>query len=61
LQIHRIIKEKINNKLDNTRIRHYEDILKNIAQTCSVQERKAEKLEYKVADYYICKFYSNKV
>jgi ribonuclease R len=61
LQIHRIIKEKINNKLDNLRIKHYKDILENIANTCSTQERKAEKLEYKVRDYYTCKFYEAKV
>ena len=61
LQIHRIIKEKINKKLDNTRINHYKDILEQIALRCSTQERKAEKLEYKVRDYYTCKFYEPKV
>lgn len=61
LQIHRIIKEKINKKLDQPRIKHYETILEKIANTCSTQERKAEKLEYKVRDYYTCKYYSPKV
>jgi ribonuclease R len=61
LQIHRIIKEKINWKLDKKRINHYKNILDNIWDVCSTQERKAEKLEYKVRDYYICKFYENRV
>jgi len=61
LQIHRIIKEKINKKLDQTRIKHYESILENIANKCSTQERKAEKLEYKVRDYYTCSFYLSRV
>ncbi len=61
LQIHRIIKEKINKKLDKNRVNHYEMILKSIALKCSTQERKAEKLEYKVKDYYTCKFYETKV
>jgi len=61
LQIHRIIKEKINKNLNQERINHYEDILESVADRCSVNERKAEKLEYKVQDYYICSFYSSKV
>ena len=61
LQIHRIIKEKLHKQLDKTRINHYENILENIANTCSTQERKAEKLEYKVRDYYTCKYYEDKV
>ena len=61
LQIHRIIKESLHKKLDNTRIKHYEQILKNVAEQCSTQERKAENLEYKVRDYYTCTYYENKV
>lgn len=61
LQIHRIIKEKISKKLDKKRIWHYEFILKEIADKASNQERKAEKLEYKVRDYFIVKYYKNKV
>ncbi len=61
LQIHRIIKEKLHKKLDKQRINHYETILEQIALRCSTQERKAEKLEYKVRDYYTCKFYESKV
>ncbi len=61
LQIHRIIKEKLVWKLNRTRIFHYENILKNVANHCSDKERVAEQLEYKVKDYYICKYYKNKV
>jgi len=61
LQIHRIIKEKINKKLDKKRIIHYETILENIALKCSTQERNAQNLEYKVKDYYIVKYYQDKV
>jgi len=61
LQIHRIIKEKINKKLDKKRINHYKDILKLVAIKCSDQEKKAERLEYKVRDYFIVDYYSDKV
>ena len=61
LQIHRIIKEKINKKLDKKRIIHYETILENIALKCSNQERNAQNLEYKVKDYYIVKYYQDKL
>ncbi len=61
LQIHRIIKEKLQGKLDETRIFHYENILKKVAFKTSEQERKAEKLEYKVRDYYICDYYKQKI
>ncbi len=61
LQIHRIIKDKLNWKLDKGRIIHYRTILKQVADHCSENERKAEKLEYKVRDYYIVKYYKDKV
>jgi len=61
LQIHRIIKEKISWKLDKKRINHYENILEKIALHCSERERAAEQLEYKVKDYYICKYYRDKI
>lgn len=61
LQIHRIIKEKLHKKLNKDRIKHYELLLDSVANVCSNQERKAEKLEYRVRDYYTCKFYKNKV
>ena len=61
LQIHRIIKEKLTEKLNTSRIIHYKKILPNVANHCSDQERKAEKLEYKVRDYYICGYYKEKI
>jgi ribonuclease R len=61
LQIHRIIKEKIHNKLDKKRLAHYESILDNVSKYTSDKERKAEKLEYKVRDYYIVQYYKDKV
>lgn len=61
LQIHRIIKEKINKKLNKKRIIHYKNILEDVAKKCSEKEIKAEKLEYKIKDYYIVKFYKNKM
>ena len=61
LQIHRIIKEKLQWKLNETRIGHYANILKKVAFKTSEQERKAEKLEYKVRDFYICDYYKPRV
>ena len=61
LQIHRIIKEKLQEKLNKTRIIHYKEVLPKVAISSSEQERKAEKLEYKVRDYYICNYYLDKI
>lgn len=61
LQIHRIIKEKISWKLDNKRLIHYENILEKVSKHTSDKERKAEKLEYKVKDYFIVKYYKDKI
>ena len=56
LQIHRIIKEKINRKLDDNRKKHYDIILDRVAKKSSEAEVKAEKLEYKVRDLMACKY-----
>jgi len=61
LQIHRILKYYINGDLDNKKKNHFKEILENVANHCSSQERKAEKLEYKVRDYFISTFYKDKV
>lgn len=61
LQIHRIIKEKLHGKLDKNRIIHYNSILDDVSKYTSDKERKAEKLEYKVKDYFIVKYYKDKV
>ena len=56
LQIHRIIKEKINRRFDDKRKKHYEIILDRVAKKSSEAEVKAEKLEYKVRDLMACKY-----
>lgn len=61
LQIHRIIKEKISWNLTKERLIHYKSILDKVSNHTSEKERKAEKLEYKVKDYFIVKYYKNKV
>ncbi len=61
LQIHRIIKEKLHRKLDKKRLNHYSTILDEVAKHTSDKERKAEKLEYRVRDYFIVKYYKNRV
>lgn len=61
LQIHRIIKEFLNHKLDSKRQEHYKSILPKIAIRTSDRERLSEKLEYKVRDYFLVKYYKNKI
>ncbi len=61
LQIHRIIKEKLNKKLNPKRLHHFENILDKVANYTSEKERKAEKLEYKVKDYFIVNYYLDKI
>lgn len=45
LQIHRIIKEHIHNKLDFSRVSHYNEILPDVTAKCSMTERRAEEAE----------------
>ena len=61
LQIHRIIKEKIAGTLHGKRIEHYRNILEDVALHCSQREMQAEKLEYKVRDYFVVQLYKNKI
>lgn len=61
LQIHRIIKEKINKKLDRERIKHYKNLLPEVAKITSEKEEKSEKIEYKINDYLKAKFVEDKV
>ncbi len=61
LQIHRIIKEKIHGKLNKSRKLYYDSLLDKVSKHTSDKERKAEKLEYKVKDYYTVQFYKDKV
>lgn len=52
LQIHRIIKEHLDGKLNHKRIHHYQDILEGVSNQSSTQEREAELAEREVDDYY---------
>ncbi|USN58559.1 MAG: ribonuclease R [Candidatus Peribacteria bacterium] len=61
LQIHRIIKEKLQGKLEKDRIWHYKSILRSVSERSSEQEIKADDLEYKVRDYFVVQFYKDKV
>lgn len=61
LQIHRIIKEKIQGKLSSERISHYKTILKRIARICSEQERSAEDIERAMNSLYACRYMSDKI
>ena len=45
LQIHRIIKDNLNGRLDNKRISHYYKILTDVAADNSMKERRAEEAE----------------
>lgn len=61
LIIHRIIKEKLTKKLDEKRIEYYKNILHSIWKKTSDTERASEKLEYNVKDFFICKYYKDKI
>jgi ribonuclease R len=61
LQIHRIIKEFLTKKLDTTRQAHYKAILPKVGKQSSTQERMSDKLEYKVRDYFLVKYYKDKI
>lgn len=61
LQIHRIIKKFLQNKLDSKRIAHYKKILKNIADVSSAREVLAEDLERKIKYLKIIDFMSDKI
>lgn len=61
LQIHRIISEYIDGKLDEKRINHYKKILTEVARLCSVNERRAEDAERDTDKYKIVEFMQDKV
>lgn len=48
LQIHRIIKESLNGKLNEKRLQHYEKILHEVASHSSITERRADEAEREV-------------
>lgn len=45
LQIHRIIKEHLRGKMSDAKIRHYDQILEEVARQSSAMERRAEEVE----------------
>lgn len=61
LQVHRIIKEWLDGKLDGKRKKHYDSVVFNAAEQSSVQERRAELAERDVDDYYKAVFMENKI
>lgn len=61
LQIHRIIKEDLNQKIDAKKRNHYEGILPEIAKRSSETEREAEKAERDVDDLKKAEFMQDKV
>lgn len=61
LQIHRIIKEKLQGKLSKDRIKHYHSILKKVANISSEKERDAEDIEHTMDDLYACRYMQDTV
>ena len=60
-QIHRLIKMKIHGKLIGKMLSLYRWKLEWIAKHCSEQEIKAQKLEWKVRDYFMVQYYKDKI
>ena len=60
-QIHRLIKQKLHWKLTGKLISLYKSKLEWIAKHCSEQEIKAQKLEWKVRDYFMVQYYKDKI
>ena len=61
LQIHRIIKEIVSWKFDDSRRDHYESILESVAQTSTLQENLAENIEWKINSLMSVKYMSDKI
>ncbi len=60
-QIHRIIKLKKQWKLDRKAITAFKNKLEKIWAKCSEQEVKAQKLEWKVRDFFMVQYYKDKI
>ena len=56
LQIHRIIKENIHQKLNKKRLEHYDTILEDICFKSSTMERQAEEAERESIKYKKCEY-----
>jgi len=61
LQIHRIIKEVINNTYSSQRKEHYREILPKVALRSSDREVLSERIEYRVRDYMAVQFMKDKI
>jgi ribonuclease R len=61
LQIHRIIKEDLNQKINDSRRKHYAAILPDIAKHSSETERVAEKAERDVDDLKMAEYMQDKI
>lgn len=59
--IHRIIKEQKQWKLTNNKIIKYKDNLEKISKKCTEQEIKAQKLEWKIRDFFMVRYYKDKI
>lgn len=60
-QIHRIIKLKIKWELNKKVITVFKKKLESVWKKCTEQEIKAQKLEWKVKDYFMVQYYENKI
>jgi ribonuclease R len=61
LQIHRIIKQKLNGKLDKTKITEYKKLLPEVAKLNSESEKKAEQIERRVDDLFKIKYMKSRI
>ncbi len=61
LQIHRIIKEQLDGKMNDDRLEHYEILLPDIAYNCSLTERRAETCERETDKLKKCEYMKNKI
>jgi ribonuclease R len=61
LQVHRIIKDTLNKKLNSEKITHYKSILKKVARNCSEKERRAEDIERAMNSLYACRYMQDKI
>ena len=61
LQIHRIIKENLRGKMSEAKIRHYDQILEEVARQSSAMERRAEEVEREIVKMKKAEFMKQQV
>ena len=61
LQIHRIIKENLRGKMLEAKIRHYDQILEEVARQSSAMERRAEEVEREIVKMKKAEFMKQQV